>query len=238
MLVFRDQLLGDEDLLRVGRSIGDGRMEESARLISLAPDRRLVAYLTNLQNEAGQPLGFGGSDTDYWHSDQEFRKAPATLASLYCLIPPPEGGATSFASTAAENLELDTALLDRLRGLRSTRRPATTHDNAVHHEVAHPVVMTTPRTRREVVYISENTIRFPGVDEAEGQAMKRAVLAQVLRPENVYSHRWRMGDFIIYDNTQLLHRREAFRGTRWLKATKMFAPTEWFAVPAGEVVGD
>jgi taurine dioxygenase len=63
------------------------------------------------------------------------------------------------------------------------------------------------------------------------------LLDVVLRPENIYSHPWQMGDLIIYDNSQLVHRRDEFNGIRWLKATKIFAPAQHFAVPDGEAVG-
>ena len=163
LVVFRDRLLNDDELVAFGKKVGDGRMEESARNVSLAADRRLVVYLTNLKDEAGHGLGFGGADTDYWHSDQEFRRAPATLASLYCLIPSPKGGATSFATTAVEHLDLPAGLLEQLRALRLTRRPAPTHDNAEHIEVSHPVIMTSPILGKDVLYVSENLIRFVGV---------------------------------------------------------------------------
>jgi taurine dioxygenase len=39
-----------------------------------------------------------------------------------------------------------------------------------------------------------------------------------------------MGDMVIYDNAQLLHRREAFSGMRWLKATRSYAPAGRFAI--------
>ncbi|OSC42513.1 TauD/TfdA family dioxygenase [Mycobacterium decipiens] len=40
-----------------------------------------------------------------------------------------------------------------------------------------------------------------------------------------------MGDLILYDNAQLMHRREPFEGRRWLKTAKIFAPKDKFAVP-------
>jgi taurine dioxygenase len=135
----------------------------------------------------------------------------------------------------ARQIGIPEALVARLRALRSTRIPAATHDNAEHIEVSHPAVLTNPVDRRESVYISENALRFPGLTDAAGQALKKTVLDYVLAAENIYRHSWRMGDLVVYDNTQLLHRREAFSGPRWLKGTKIFAPPSWFAIPNGEV---
>ena len=79
--------------------VGDGRTAESADRIALSPANAAISNLTNLHDDQQRPLGFGRNDTDYWHSDQEYRQSPATLASLYCLIPAERGGSTSFART-------------------------------------------------------------------------------------------------------------------------------------------
>jgi taurine dioxygenase len=234
LLVIRRQLLEDGQLAEFSRRIGNGKLEESARRVSHSSQCSLISNLTNLQTSDKQPLGFAGRDTDYWHSDQEFRKSPATIASLYCLIPSPVGGRTGFAGTSFETLGLEPSFLPELRRLRSTRIPAASHDNVEHIEISHPVILKNPSDGRESVYVSENTLRFCGMEEQEGQRLKQHILAHMLAESNIYRHSWQMGDLLVYDNTQLLHRREAFEGPRWLKATKIFAPVGQFAVPQGE----
>lgn len=238
VLLFRDQVLTDEDLYRFSLAIGDGRTGESADRIALSPANAAISNLTNLHDDQQRPLGFGRNDTDYWHSDQEYRQSPATLAALYCLIPAERGGRTSFATTRVAPLNMPEDVLERLRGLKSTRRPAPTHDNVEHVEVAHPVVLRDPVDGSEQLYISELLVRFPGVADDEGRALKQAILDRVLEEENIYRHQWRMGDLLLFDNTQLTHRREAFEGIRWLKAAKIFAPRGKFAVPNGEIVSE
>ena len=70
-----------------------------------------------------------------------------------------------------------------------------------------------------------------GLSAAEGRALLEELLGCVLKPEHQYRHNWRMGDLLIYDNAQLLHRRDAFAGLRWLKATRVFVSPQHFAVP-------
>lgn len=235
LILIRNQILHDNDLTNFSRLFGSGMIEPSARRISHGYIERHVAYLTNLRNPDGSPFGFAGGTTDFWHSDQEFREKPASIGVLYCLIPSETGGATSFATTAVRNLKISEARLSRLRGLSSTRQPARTHDNAPQQVVSHPVVVANS-LGEEFVYVSENTLDFQGYSSAIGRGIKDALLAEILKPENIYSHHWEIGDLMLYDNIQLLHRREEFQGVRLMKAIKIYPDGKYLIAPLGNVV--
>ncbi|CCD39383.1 Taurine catabolism dioxygenase TauD/TfdA [Candidatus Paraburkholderia kirkii UZHbot1] len=235
LILIRNQALHDSDLINFSRLFGSGMIEPSARRISHGHTERHVAYLTNLLHPDGSPFGFAGDTTDFWHSDQEFREKPASIGVLYCLIQSEAGGATSFATTAVRNLNISKAKLSRLRGLSSTRQPASTHDNAPQWIVSHPVVVANS-LGEEFVYVSENALDFQGCSSAVGEMIKDALLAEILKPENIYSHDWKMGDLILYDNIQLLHRREEFQGVRLMKAIKIYPDGKHLIAPLGRVV--
>lgn len=235
LILIRNQALHDRDLINFSRLFGSGMIEPSARRISHGHTERHVAYLTNLRNPDGSPFGFAGDTIDFWHSDQEFREKPASIGVLYCLIPSETGGATSFATTAVRNLKISEAELSRLRGISSTRQPARTHDNAPQWTVSHPVVVANS-LGEEFIYISENALNFQGCSSAVGGMIKDVLLAKILKPENMYSHHWKMGDLILYDNIQLLHRREEFQGVRLMKAIKIYPDGKHLIAPLGRVV--
>lgn len=236
LLIFKRQSLSDEQILGLSRLIGNGQLEQSARCISVSSNTPFIVNLTNLRDAAGHALGYGGDHTDYWHSDQEFRERPASLGLLYCALPCPEGGQTSFASTRADLMSLSPEQLARLAPMRSTRRPAVSHDNAPQVEVAHDVVMRNPVTGLDSIYVSENLRAFIDCKRDSGEALKRQLMERVLDAANIYRHRWEAGDLILYDNTQLVHRREAFSGPRWMKAAKIYPVASHFAVPVGTVL--
>lgn len=48
---------------------------------------------------------------------------------------------------------------------------------------------------------------------------------------HIYQHKWRMGDMLIYDNAQFLHKPDAYEGIRFLKATRLYLSPKRFAVP-------
>ncbi len=233
LLLFRKQALDDHNLYEFSRRLG--RLEESARKICFSQSHSQISNLTNLRDDRGNPLGFPVNTTDFWHSDQEFRKNPATLATLYCVLPSPIGGTTSFVSRAISNLNLPKEILKKIRNLEVTYIPGLIHDNVGPKvEVVHPLVLKSPRLGKETVYVSEHTKRIIGLNPEEGNALKARLLETILVQKNIYSHIWQTGDLMLYDNTQFLHRRDEFQGIRWLKATKIFAPQEKLAVPRGK----
>lgn len=229
LLVFRGQVLEDGHLIEFSRRLGSGTIEAPAKAFRSPDDR--IAYLTNLKKPDGSPLGFAADTTDVWHSDQEFREIPASLAVLYCLIPTDNEGATSFATTAVRNLDIEESELSELRELWSTRQAAFI--------VSHPVVESNPFTGAEFIYVSENTREFIGPDgESLPDSDKKTayLMEKILKPENIYSHQWKQGDVVVYDNMQLVHRREEYKGIRFLKVLKFPADGEYVGVPAGKTL--
>ena len=56
-------------------------------------------------------------------------------------------------------------------------------------------------------------------------------ISNLNNPQHIYQHNYRMGDMLIYDNAQLLHKRDAYKGPRFLKITRVFLFSDRFAVP-------
>ncbi len=231
LVLLRRQSLDDTEIFRLCSAFGP--VEEPAAKRSHSPGHKEINYISNLSDGEGRMIG--GLTPDQhgdgpWHSDQSFRRRPATLSTLFCVHPPAEGGGTGFCSTTQGHAALPPDLAERVGGLRGLYLPSAVHD-IEKVEVSHPAVLVQPVSGRRSLYVSASTRGFEGLESDEGEALKAELLGYQLRAEHRYSHRWRMGDMLIYDNAQLLHRREAFRGLRWLKATRTFAPRDRFAVP-------
>lgn len=234
MIIFRNQALDDADLVAFAEKVGNGKLEPSASKINHGRQIKEVGYITNLRDEEGYPLGFYKNTTDFWHSDQEFRQNPASIGILFCLIPPEKGGETSFASTAADLFREEE--IETLQPLLSSRVPADFHDNISHQKIAHPLIVTNPETQRSYVYVSENTIDLLDQDLKVQAKKKEELLNVILHPDNIYRHQWKSGDTILYDNTQLLHRREAYDGIRFLKALKIYPDNIYHTKVMGRVI--
>lgn len=236
LIVFKSQKLNDKELRHFGERTGNGNLEQPARNISLSPDRRYVAWLTNLKDAQGNALGVSDNRTDYWHSDQEFRVTPASISILYCEHVNCSGGETSFASTNVKHANVDNNLTELLRSCQSTRRPALSHDNVPDIRVEHPAVLSNGTD--EFFYISENTldITLNRVKLKDSDNIKKQILRSLLTEDNIYPHTWSPGDLLLYDNAQLIHRREFFSGERFIKALKIHPDTRYSISISGKEI--
>lgn len=231
LLLFRRQSLDDAEILRVAEAFGE--VVELAAKSYHAPGFTQVNYVSNLHDDTQRLIGgltAADQDEGVWHSDQNFRARPATISTLLCVHYPAQGGATSFRSTVLGYAALPKHLKTRIHGLRGRYLPGKVHE-IEKIEVDHPVVLVNPVTGIRALYVAGNTLGFTGLGAEEGDALKTQLLDSLLRAEHRYRHDWRMGDMLIYDNAQLVHRRESFRGLRWLKSTRSFADPARFAVP-------
>lgn len=231
LLLFRRQSLNDAEHAHLARIFGP--VNVASKTSCLAPGQPEVMYVSNLHDEDMRLIGGlkkGDDGESLWHSDQSFRDKPATISTLFCVHPPAEGGGTGIASSVLGYEALPPALQQRLEGMMAIYRPLPSHEIAI-VDVLHPAVLTNPVTGRKAVYVSELCRGFEGLSEDEGLALRDEVMGYVLREEHLYSQPWRMGDLLIYDNAQVLHRREGFAGLRWLKGTRSYAPQDRFAQP-------
>ena len=100
ILLFRRQSLHDEDIYRLSAALGPVE-EPLAAKDNHAPSFKSIVYLANINSLDGMLIrgNFVDKTDGGWHSDQAYRKNPATLSTLFCVIAPESGGSTSFAST-------------------------------------------------------------------------------------------------------------------------------------------
>ena len=74
-----------------------------------------------------------------------------------------------------------------------------------------------------------------GMDMKSARELFDTLLVHALHTSNIYSHRWRNGDVVLWDNARLLHRREAFAShtPRFAKRTTVHMDPKYFAVAHG-----
>jgi alpha-ketoglutarate-dependent taurine dioxygenase len=216
LLLFRDQDLDEASMGRFALRFG-----EFERSVTQRPDGSLsepVHMITNLDAE-GRPSKTPHRSSNYfWHADKAFRPTGSAMVLLHGIELPPEGGDTQFADMvqAYEGLsDEDKHLVAGLRVVHSfehmrnnlMKRPLTELERqTVTPPHAHPLVRTDPRTGRKSLFLGMYACEIVGMPIEEGQALIARLHAHAVAPAFVYTHQWRKGDFLAWDNLALLHR--------------------------------
>jgi alpha-ketoglutarate-dependent taurine dioxygenase len=212
--------------LNVERQIAFSRRIGELELINMSslqlPGRPEIYQVTNLDIDGNvmppeHPIMQTNRDNQRWHSDSSFKRVPATASLLYAYVVPEAGGETAFANMAAAYDALDAAVKRRIDGLiavhdfywsrREIERDAFTEaERQALPPVRHPVARVHPETGCKAIYVGSHTESIEGMDWEEGRALIDSLIAHATRPEFTYTHKWRPGDLIIWDNRAALHR--------------------------------
>jgi alpha-ketoglutarate-dependent taurine dioxygenase len=220
VVVFRDQELTDEEHLRFTRYFGEPKAHVREQRARRVPE---IFVISNVL-ENGEPIGALGYGELTFHSDLSYLARPGSFSIARAIEVPERGGDTEWANCYAAYDALPDEVRERILPLTALHRHG---EDAQNPEVpaVHPVVRTHPDTGRRALYVSPQfTRRIEGLPEPEGRALLDTLLAHVTRPEFVFTHKWRAGDVVLWDNRCTLHRREPFdeRERRILRRTQIF----------------
>ncbi len=142
---------------------------------------------------------------------------------LYALEIPPAGGDTSFVDMYEAFEALPARLRDRAMGLRVkhdgtynsggyVRQGVTpTDDPREAPGTMHPLVCTHPESGRKMLYLGRRKMAWlEGFDLPESDALLDEIWAFATQPKFVWTHQWRVGDLVLWDNRCTMHRRDPF----------------------------
>ncbi|MEZ5739332.1 MAG: TauD/TfdA family dioxygenase [Burkholderiaceae bacterium] len=155
-----------------------------------------------------------------WHTDASFEDPPGRYSMLYAYVVPPVSADTQYADTRTAYDALDDATKARLEGLR------------VHHSIAysrqtlgfefsaeeadilkgawHPLVRELPEQGRRALYLASHASTIEGWPTPEARLLLRELIEHATQPAYVYTHAWRQGDLVIWDNRTTMHRGKSF----------------------------
>ena len=216
VLVFRDQALTKEQQYEFTLNFGEIEGAHVNRLID-AHNYTPVHTVSNLDADGNPSEILRERGNYYWHSDKSYHAVPSLLTMLHAVELPPKGGETQFANTAHAYAALPAQTKAEIEGLRAIHsweasriqcggRPATPEQIAERPPVDHPLVRIHPDTGAKALYLGNHASHIVGWPVAEGQALLRNLIQHVSQPAFVYTHRWRQGDLVLWDNRCLVHR--------------------------------
>jgi putative 2-oxoglutarate oxygenase len=225
VVVLRDQDISPHDYVRFAKLFGD--IEPSTREAFWLPEQNEIYVISNIV-ENGRPIG-NANDGFFWHTDQYYFERPTAYTFLYGIETPPVGADTLFCSTRRLYDELpddEKRRLSRMEIIGSHAKLSTVRQRegkpvdpaefAKCPDVVHPLVRTHPISGKQFLYFSAARASKPiDMEEAELSALLESLTEKATRPDNVYAHKWRPKDLVIWDNRGLLHTATEYRKDRY-----------------------
>ena len=236
VLYWRGQKISDDQLMAVSGVFGPpheaaarkyhlnvGEKVDDEFMISRHPS---VSIISNIGRD-GKPVMDNGGLGSYevvWHTDNSYVKAPPAGSMLYSLeVPVNGGGDTSFNNQYRAYDELSDDLKqaiagksqihDSSRNSAGVLRPGVklpTQPEEVEGPV-HPLVRVHSVTGKRALYLGRRRV-WPsnyiiGLSNADSEALLDKLWAHATQEKYSWTHYWRVGDVILWDNRCCMHYR-------------------------------
>jgi alpha-ketoglutarate-dependent 2,4-dichlorophenoxyacetate dioxygenase len=224
VLVFHDQLITDEQQMAFSKNFGPLEDARGGNITKDA-DRRLQVGMNDVSNlgKTGQVMERDSRQRLFnlgnmlWHSDSSFRPIPAKYSILSARVVNPIGGNTEWADMRAgyDTLDADTkALVEDMiceHSLMYSRGSLgmveySEEERAMFRPVRQRLVRTHPVSGRKSLYLSSHAGTILGMPMPEARLLLRELNEHATQPKFVYAHQWKVGDLVMWDNRQVMHR--------------------------------
>ncbi len=232
VLIFTDQHLSQDQHLDFARLFGP--LETTIALHRKDARLRVPKEFADVSNISADNEVWGKDSRQrlfqlgnrLWHTDSSFKRLPALASLLYARSIPPVGGHTEFADERAAYDALPDDMKRRLASLvaehsifNSRAKLGYTNFSDEERQGMPPVpqvmVRTLPESGRKSLYLASHAGRIFGMPEQDGRALIDELVAHATQRQFVYTHRWRVGDLVIWDNRCTMHRGTDFDDLRW-----------------------
>lgn len=224
VLVFHDQSLDDETQIAFSRRFGPLEMTGKANPATGTP----FARQSNLDIGTGAVIPAEDRRMIYqrgnylWHTDSSFKPVPSLCSLLSARVVPPVGGNTEFATMTAAYDALPDETQQKLEGLVVEHslvysRESVTPVGALTAEMKaelpgawQTMVRENPVNHRKAIYAGAHASHIIGWPREESRAFIQQLNDFATQPQFCYSHAWREGDLVVWDNRAVLHRATAY----------------------------
>jgi alpha-ketoglutarate-dependent 2,4-dichlorophenoxyacetate dioxygenase len=152
-----------------------------------------------------------------WHTDSSFKRTPAAYSLLHAHSVTPEGGETQFVDMRVAWETLPQKLQARIEDLWAEHSifcsraklgftAFTDAERAATPPVHRAVVRVHPESGRKTLYLASHASHIIGWPVPDGRMLIRELIEHATQPRFIYTHRWSVGDLVIWDNRCTMHR--------------------------------
>jgi alpha-ketoglutarate-dependent 2,4-dichlorophenoxyacetate dioxygenase len=230
VLVFPNQAFTDEEQLAFAERL-DGQLNRNRVLDKKRWDNDALVDISNL-DETGEILDTYSRRRMYslgnrlWHTDASFNNPRGRYSMLHARAVPEVGGDTEFADLRAAYDALPDEMKDAIEGLEAHHSVMHsraflgfddfTPEEAVRLEGAvHPLVHTIPGSGRKSLYIASHASKIVDWPVPDGRLLLLELRDHAVQKEFRHTHRWTVGDLVIWDNRCTMHRGLPYEDTKY-----------------------
>jgi alpha-ketoglutarate-dependent 2,4-dichlorophenoxyacetate dioxygenase len=229
ILVFPDQPLTDEQQIEFSKRFGP--LETAPNYAGAA--MRLRNELTDISNldhegrilDPADRLNQYNLGNQLWHTDSSFKAVRAKCSLLSAREVPPVGGETQYADMRAAYDALPDDRKSQLAGLVAEHsiahsRSKTGFDgfNSEITTALPPVpqrlVDFYPESGRTSLYLASHASHVIGWPVEQGRALIEELIEFATQERFVYTHHWKVGDLVLWDNRCTMHRGRPYDPTQ------------------------
>ncbi len=231
VLIFRNQNISDEQQILFTKNFGNIELAIGGN-VTKPEERRLSIELADVSNldKKGNLLARDDRRRMFnlgnrlWHSDSSYRVKPAKCSLLSCRSVPSSGGNTEFAFMPAAYDALSSVAKAEIESLVTEHSliysrgklgfvEFNEEEKKTFAPVRHSLVRKNDHTGRKSVYLSAHIGTIAGWPMPEARDFIRELTEHATQKEFVYAHKWSVGDLVIWDNRQCMHRVRPFDDT-------------------------
>ncbi|MGI9524161.1 MAG: TauD/TfdA dioxygenase family protein [Hyphomicrobiaceae bacterium] len=229
VLVFRDQNISDEHQIDFSQNFGEIEGKKGGNIRAEERVNTLINDVSNLDNrnkpfERDNRMRHFNLGNHLWHSDSSFRAVPAKYSLLSARKIPTSGGNTEFADMRAAYDALDASTRADIEELVCEHSQIysrgklgftfTDEELELMKPVRQALVRVHPVTGRKSIYLSSHAGTIIGRPLAEARLYLMNLNEFATDRRFVYAHEWRVGDLVMWDNRQVMHRARQYDETQ------------------------
>ncbi|MEM7292317.1 MAG: TauD/TfdA family dioxygenase, partial [Pseudomonadota bacterium] len=218
LLLFRNQQLSNDEHLALGELFGpieirEHRPEEHQAQVSAVSNVTRNGGVAAQDSIHLQQL----QANQLWHTDSTFLPVPALANIITARVLPSSGGETELVSTRVAWRDLSDDIKRRVRGKVFCHRYANSR-RQISEALAQEDIITmwgdqrwnaiwpNPQTGDEALYLASHIYGVEGMDESDGRDLLQELTNFCTQEKYVYTHNWRVGDVLIWDERATMHR--------------------------------
>ena len=168
-----------------------------------------------------------------WHTDSSFRKVPSFVSIMMAYEVPEEGGETQFVSARSAYARLPDDMKEKIDPLEVIHDYVFSRSKVAEVDPKHAaslppitqrLVRKNPNTGAKNFYIGSHAKEIVGWNYEDSRSLLDELLAGTVVDANVYTHAWKPGDLVIWDNRCILHRGtgyDADKYRRFMRQTRV-----------------